>query len=163
VFNKRKQDEKGFMAAEWTGAVAFLLIPTFILIVSLLQYPSRKSITQVASAEAARAYVQVLDSEQADTSARAAAADAIAAELGRDAEDILNQMNTGGKIKFEVIERTNGYCPGSEITIRITMPAPVSVNPFSRGGEIFTISSISSTSTERIDDYAEIVGDDCGE
>lgn len=157
------RDEKGFMAAEWTGAVAFLMIPTFIVVVSLLQFPPRKSLTQVASTEAARAYVQVLDSRQADTSARAAAADVIAAEFGRSKDQILKEMESGS-IKYNVVNRTNGYCPGSEVTIRISVPAPVSANPFSKGGQLFSAGSISSTATERIDDYAEIYTEDvCNE
>ena len=53
-----QRDGKGFIAIEWVVGMVLLIVPTFMLSLSLLQYPPRKSLSQVAASEAARAYVQ---------------------------------------------------------------------------------------------------------
>lgn len=155
-----KDSEAGFMAAEWLGAVALLLLPTFIVVVSLLQVPHRQSLAEVTSSEAARAYVQALDESQAETFARAASVDAILAETGRSRDDyplmtddeILEELG----VTVEVVDDSISYCGGSEFTLRVTVPMPVTLNPFEQNNDLFEVGTLNASATERIDDYAEL-------
>lgn len=156
-----RKDEKGFMAAEWVVGIAILVFPAFVLVLSLTQVPARKNLTQVASAAAARAYVQALDQGQAEAAARAAAADAIVAETGETpslTNDTLVKNYLSGKnvtLEFNLVSG-DGYCPGAQINVSVEAPLPVSINPFSPGDNPFPIGSLKSSATERIDDYSEL-------
>ncbi len=143
-------DESGFMSAEWLAAFGVLVIPVFILVVSLIQVPPRVSAGNNAASQAALAYVGALDQSQAIDQAEEAAEDAITSR---------NLGISASEIRVEVVE-SNGYCPGREVTIEVTIPIPVSINPFGDSA-LFEFGSLSSRSTERIDDYAELanVGD----
>lgn len=147
------------MAAEWVAAISVLIFPTFVVVLSLLQVPNRQAVTQMASSEAARAYVQALDASpgQADTAARAAVVDVISSQLGRSETEITNAV-ANNTIRVEKVG-SEPYCPGNEITFRVSMPLPVSINPFDPGQALFHVPGdvLASTATERIDDYAEIV------
>lgn len=158
-FNDRSF-EKGFMSAEWIFATTVLMFPTFLLVLSLVQVPARKNLTQEAANAGARAYVQALDQEQAPTAARQAVYDAIVAEVG-DSSGVLTAMSNGD-IKVNVTQ-TDGYCPGREITVSVEMPMPVSWNPFDPGSDLFSMGSLASKSTERIDDYAELADSTTGD
>ena len=156
----RDKSEHGFIAAEWVFGIALLVFPAFVLILSLVQVPARKNLTQVTSAAAARAYVQALDQSQADAFARAAAADAIVSEIGeRHRSEVEQAIATDGKIKIEVTG-PNGeaplYCPGAEIKVKVTMPMPSSINPFNPGVGILPVAELSSSTTGRIPDFAEL-------
>jgi|GEM_PF-2631347 hypothetical protein len=188
-----KQNQNGFMSAEWSAAVAFLLIPAFIVSFSMLQLPARKNLSQVASTAAARAYVQVLDQSQAEAAARAAAVEAISAELigtepnAADYSDVdkynerLEQYNENraaffgdpldpdsgfkGEIDIEFNLKGDGYCPGDEVQVIVSLPFPLLINPFQSGGDPFSgigSSKISSSSTERISDYGELTDSETG-
>ncbi len=147
-------DEQGFMAAEWMIGISLLLIPTFVLVYSLVQLPPRKNLTQVASAAAARAYVQALDQSQADAAARAAAAEAIASEKSVSEDDLEVEVK---------ITNGPGYCPGSEVTAVVKLPLPVALDPFNGYRKVNSPTSlISSSATERIDDYAELADSETG-
>lgn len=155
------EKENGFLSVEWIGAISLLLLPAFIVVFSLIQVPNRKNLSQVASAAAARAYVQALDQSQADAAARAAAAEAIQGET-KDKTDIsssaaVDKFLDDHQAKVELVDPSNShYCPGAEITIKVTLPLPLSFNPFQGTSSPFPVGSLSSTSTERIDDYAEL-------
>ncbi len=158
--NDTKRNERGFIATEWVFGIALLVFPAFVIILSLVQVPARKNLTQVTSAAAARAYVQALDQSQADASARAAAADAIVSEIGeRHRSEVEQAIATDGKIKIEVTG-PNGepplYCPGAEIKVKVTMPMPSSINPFNPGVGILPVAELSSSTTGRIPDFAEL-------
>ena len=156
--------ERGFMAAEWIAGIAFLLIPTFIVVFSLLQIPARKNLTQVAAAAAARAYVQVQDQSQADAAARAAAAAAIASEFGGNPgsdEASVNAYLSARDVDIVLPNTIAGspavYCPSQEITVEVRMPVPVTINPFDSGASWFSPGAkLSASATERIDDYGEL-------
>lgn len=156
-----RKSESGFMAAEWVGAVTLLMIPMFVFVFSFLQYPSRKNLTQAASTAAARAYVQALDQSQADAAASAAVVDTIVAEYGEPRRVEITGL-IGSKIKYSVSE-SNGYCPGSEVTVRVEIPMPIAVNPFDNDNSLFPSGTkLSSSSTERIDDYSELADSETG-
>ena len=150
------------MSAEWSIGVALLLIPTFVLVITVMQIPGRKSLSQSASAAAARAYVQVSDQNQAVTAARAAAAEVIiddfpnASDAKRD--EMRNDLNLHGKhagISVEVISSTP-YCPGQEVEVRVVIPVPLVLIPFQSSGTRGQLMGVSSSSIERIDDYSEL-------
>ena len=56
--NRKEKKQNGFMAIEWVVGMALLVVPAFILVISMMQYPPRKALSQVAASEAATAYVQ---------------------------------------------------------------------------------------------------------
>ncbi len=152
-----QRDGKGFIAIEWVVGMVLLIVPTFMLSLSLLQYPPRKSLSQVAASEAARAYVQEGNPSDAKNAANQAAKSVIDAELGVGSYDNFSDVV---KVVPDPIANPSTYCPGSEIKIIVTIPMPLLANPFSDTDEpIITLNKISSSSTERIDDYSEIESD----
>lgn len=152
VYSNAGNDD-GFMATEWIAAFAVLLIPTFILVVSLIQIPSRVAVGENAASQAALAYVGALDQTRAEDAAIEAANEVVSTQI--------NGLTLDDET-VQVIEASDGYCPGSEITVEVAVPIPVSINPFG-GSAIYEFDSetLSSRATERIDDYAELanVGD----
>lgn len=159
TFRVRK-DDRGFMAAEWMMGISLLLIPAFVIVYSIVQVPARKNLTQVASAAAARAYVQALDQSQADAAASAAAAEAIASETGESVTDVDAFL---AERKAEVkITAKDGYCPGAEITAVVKLPLPVALNPFDSYRKVNSSLKLGSAATERIDDYAELADSTTG-
>ena len=80
--NSRRKNADGFMAIEWVVGATLLVVPAFILAISLLQYPPRKSLTQVAASEAAKAFVQEDNAVSALEAANDAAKSVIDDELG---------------------------------------------------------------------------------
>ena len=165
-----KRNESGFLSAEWLAGVGILVLPTFILVMSIVQFPARKNLTQVASAAAARAYVQALDQSQADAAARAAAAEVIAGEYG-DSVDASNEDAVSsylyakhidvGEPKFkDGNDGTAAYCPGTQWTVSVSAPYPIAINPFGNSLGLPGGAKITSSASDRIDDYAEVTGDD---
>lgn len=146
------------MVAEWVNAVALLLIPTFAIVLSIVQIPPRKALTSVASAEAARAYAQSPDPANAIEAAISAATDAIVAE-GGDKAEVRSSIDVS--ITPDPLTDPVAFCPGNDVTITVSLPVPVSFNPYDHVGGLFPISHISSSSTERIDDYATVDNDNC--
>ena len=152
IKDKNRTNQSGFMTAEWSVGIALLLFPSFVLIMTFLQIPTRQSLAQAASSAAARAYVQALDQSQAVTAARAAAQEVVLEQYpSADPSDI----------SVDVVYPTL-YCGGNEVSIRVTISAPVILNPFSNYDDVSDGIDISSTSTERIDDYAELADSETG-
>lgn len=140
--------QDGFIAAEWSACIALLLFPAFVFIATAIQVPARQSLSQAASSAAARAYVQVLDQDQAGLAARAAA------------ESVIRDEYPGATdIDVDVVS-SSYYCPGNEVTIRVGIYAPVVINPFGSNSSAAPRIKIYSSSTERIDDYSEVTGAD---
>jgi hypothetical protein len=151
VRNKNRT-ESGFLSIEWVVGIALLVIPSFILAISILQYPPRKNLTQVTASESARAFTQAQSSSEAVASAREAAKATIDNELPSnkytDSEEHLDRV-----VKIEI----PNYCSGNEVKITITLPMPLLSNPFSESEKaLFNGKDVSSSATERIDDYREI-------
>lgn len=152
--------ESGFLAAEWSIALAVLLLPAFVVAFSIANLPSRKHLSQTASAAAARAYVEALDQGQAEQSARAAAAEVINAEYPgsvNTSELLSNGVDSSNGTKVEIVSSST-YCPGQEATVRVTMRLPLLIDFFN--DNVRANIPVSSTATERIDDYAEVAGND---
>lgn len=148
--NVKYRSDDGFMAAEWLAAFAVLVFPMFILSVSILQVPPRLSAVENASSNAARAYVGALNQGEALEQAQLAAGDVISSQV--------SGYSQGPYEHISIISDTP-YCPGSEITIEVSIPIPITINPF--GGEaLIEFSGVTARSTERIDDHADIVSSD---
>ena len=108
--------------------------------------------TQVTASESARAFTQAQSSSEAVASAREAAKATIDNELPSnkytDSEEHLDRV-----VKIEI----PNYCSGNEVKITITLPMPLLSNPFSESEKaLFNGKDVSSSATERIDDYREI-------
>lgn len=175
IFAHRKNDS-GFMSAEWLMGIGLLIFPAFVIALSIVQVPSRVNLAKIASAAAAQAYVQTLDQSQADAAAKTAAVEAIIAEYAgpepstsdsaahskweTKKQKITDQVGT--KILISA-SKPNGYCPGEEVSVTVSMPIPVMINPFGSGADPYSgirSKAISSTSTKRIDDYADLADSD---
>jgi Flp pilus assembly protein TadG len=161
---RKHNSEQGFMAVEWIGAVALLLLPVVFFMLGIGQYPTRKSLAQVGAEAAARAYVQATDGEATPLDlpairdkAQEAAVTAIADQTGQSRADVDSAI----QVTLQSIEAPNGnaaYCPGSEATIEVSLPLNMNLDFFSTThiNDKFSLYRVSSTSTERVDDYAEV-------
>lgn len=155
------QDERelnsGFITIEWMLGIALIVIPIFIFTLSFLQYPPRKTLSQVVASEAAKAYVQEDNPANGQAAALDVAHTLIDDKYGAGTYDSWNSKQA--IVDFSKINPTS-YCPGENITIDISLPVPLVLNPFSsdrRSATSFT--EIKSSATERIDDYREIEAD----
>lgn len=153
-----QENSNGFMAIEWVVGATLLIVPTFILVMSLLQYPPRKSLAQVAASEAAKAFVQEDNPDSALQAANAVAKSVIDDDLGAG-----SFTPTVDNVKVSPpLSNATAFCPGQEIKITITLPMPILSNPFSENDDpIVSVTEIKSSATERIDDYREIDNASC--
>lgn len=151
--------ESGFMSVEWLLGIALLVIPVFILTVNILQYPPKKSLSQVAASEAVKAFVQEDNIADARAAAEDAARTLIKTELGlSDVEyDEMNAKNT--VVDFSKFNSSN-YCSGQNVTLTVALPMPIIWNPFSDSNDsLASLDPIKSNATERIDDYNDLEED----
>ena len=154
--NSRTKDASGFIAFEWVLGIVLLVIPSFILAVSFLQYPTYKTLSQNAASESAKAYVQAANQSDAQAAAKAAAKSVIDTELPK------NKLTTTDADMDKIVKVTTPtlYCPGAEVTITITIPMPLLINPFSSTSDSgIHLNDAKSSATERIDDYRELESD----
>lgn len=151
-----RERDSGFMSVEWLLGIALLVIPVFILTVNLLQYPPRKSLSQVAASEAVKAFVQADNL----TAAKAAAQDAVRTIIENEMS-INDAQYDAMNAKEPFVDfskfRPNDYCNGKNVTLTVSLPMPIIYNPFSKSkASIASIAPVRSDATERIDDYTEL-------
>jgi hypothetical protein len=70
----RRNGERGFVTVELVAGMAFLMLPTTLLVVLLPTYAERVSMTRMASREAARVLVLTQSEAQAEATVRTIAA-----------------------------------------------------------------------------------------
>ena len=149
--NRKEKKQNGFMAIEWVVGMALLVVPAFILVISMMQYPPRKALSQVAASEAATAYVQANNDIDGVIAAQDAAKSVIDSELGAGSYSGMTNVVEVDKHSFKVI---------------VKIPVPLLINPFvdknksDSDRRITKITEVKSSATERIDDYREIVSDE---
>ncbi|MBP7835069.1 hypothetical protein KA025_03215 [Candidatus Saccharibacteria bacterium] len=155
--NRKEKKQNGFMAIEWVVGMALLVVPAFILVISMMQYPPRKALSQVAASEAATAYVQANNDIDGVIAAQDAAKSVIDSELGAG--------SYSGMTNVVEVDK-HSFCPGGEVKVIVKIPVPLLINPFvdknksDSDRRITKITEVKSSATERIDDYREIVSDE---
>lgn len=157
MIKNSEEKDSGFMTIEWMLGISLIVIPIFIFTLSFLQYPPRKSLSQVVASEAAKAYVQESNATDGRAAALEVAQSVIDDEYGSGTYDSWNSKKA--VVDFSKFNTSN-YCPGANVRIDISLPVPLVLNPFSDGRRsATTFTEINSSATERIDDYREIESD----
>ena len=153
----RKEKESGFITIEWMLGLSLIVIPMFVFTLSFLQYPPRKTLSQVVASEATKAYVQEQNPGDGRNAAIAIAQSLIDDKFGAGTYDLWNAKQP--IVDFSKVDPAN-YCPGANVTVEISLPVPIVYNPFSKDKRSSTsFTEIRSSATERIDDYREIEAD----
>ena len=132
----RPGSERGFIAIEWVAAIAMLLLPAVVLVVTLPAWAERRHAATVAAREAARELQQQwpnADADQADVVARYVAGDHGIA--GRD-------------VAVRVISA--GVEPGDQIQVEVRVRMPAIAVPGLAAVGAWTYSTVASL---RVDDY----------
>jgi hypothetical protein len=128
--------ERGFVAIEWTAAVALLLLPILVLVATLPAWAERRHAATIAAREASR--VLVRDWPAGDVRAAQMVAAFVAADHGVDPD----------VVDVHVVAAGSGR--GSVVEVRVRMPMPAIAVP---GGPTVGGWTYTATSVRRVDDY----------
>ncbi|NNC92080.1 MAG: hypothetical protein HKN80_06275 [Acidimicrobiia bacterium] len=109
----RWREESGAVPVEFAAAIALLLIPTFVFVVTIAPVVERKTVAGRAAAEAARAFVV------ADDVASGQAA----------AQSIVDQINADHPFTLTLKSLTGDLDRGSVVTATIEVTMPVIIFP----------------------------------
>ena len=131
--NRKEKKQNGFMAIEWVVGMALLVVPAFILVISMMQYPPRKALSQDAAKS-------VIDSELGAGSYSG---------MTNVVEVDKHSFCPGGEVKVIV-----------KIPVPLLINPFVDKNKSDSDRRITKITEVKSSATERIDDYREIVSDE---
>ena len=127
--------ELGFVAIEWVAAIALLLLPMVVVVVTLPSWAERSHTATVAAREAAR--VLANDWPNGNPAGAVLIATEVASDHGVDAADVAVRVPSVGEARGDSVR----------VEVEITMPA-IAVGGISAGSWQYT-----ATATRRIDDY----------
>ncbi len=155
-----KRSEHGFVVAEWVAAVAFLLIPTLWLVLSVAAFPERIGMAQLAADEAGKQIVQSNGTTTADlqTDAIQTVKDVLIAnmKLHDDAahpkdQDFLSKINSS-TVAVQSFDKggstVDGLSPGGTVTVTVDLPTPLVLT-----GNPATAFCCKRAHTEPVDNY----------
>ncbi len=131
----RVRGESGFIAVEWVGAVALLLLPIVVLVATMPEWAERRNAATVAAREAARVLVDSWPNGDANSAVLVARE--VAADHGIEASDLDVRVASVGQARGDEVE----------VDVEVTMPA-IGVDGMSAGSWHYT-----ARVTRRVDDY----------
>lgn len=131
----RVRGESGFIAVEWVGAVALLLLPIVVLVATMPEWAERRNAATVAAREAARVLVDSWPNGDANSAVLVARE--VAADHGIEASDLDVRVASVGQARGDEVE----------VDVEVTMPA-IGIDGMSAGSWHYT-----ARVTRRVDDY----------
>jgi len=143
---RRPRGERGFATTEFVAAFGFLMIPTLLLVISLMSWPERQAMANTAASEAAREVVVKRSPNETD---REAVALAVARETAEQFVDGGANSVTRASVVVQNCTRTN--CRGAEVTVEVDVQLPMLSVPFI--GTIAPTYTYTARATERVEDY----------
>lgn len=140
----RSRGDSGNVAIEFPLAFGFMVIPVFLLMALIPQWPERQNVARAAAQEAAVTAARATSFEHGQALAQARVTE--------------TAINHGLPADALTLTWSGTWCRGCEVTAHVSVAIPAIAVPFLDADVSAGAVSWTAASTARVDDYRSLAG-----